>query len=155
MLIIENLTKTYPNGTHALNGVSLTIPTGQFVAIIGLSGSGKSTLLRCVNRLIEPTSGRIFLDDKEVTAADRRELRLIRRRIAMIFQHFNLVKRSSVLTNVLSGRLGYVASPLTLLGKFGSQDYADARESLARVGRRRRKLRGRMRFRADSSSASG
>lgn len=132
MLRIENLTKVYPNGTHALNGISLEIRTGQFVAVIGLSGSGKSTLLRCINRLIDPTSGKVFLDDVEVTAAT--DLRSIRRRIAMIFQHFNLVKRSTVLTNVLSGRLGYVGSLASLLHSFSPEDFSDARACLARVG---------------------
>lgn len=132
MLRIEKLTKIYPNGTRALNGISLKIPTGQFVAVIGLSGSGKSTLLRCINRLIEPTSGTVFLDDVEVTSAS--DLRPIRRRIAMIFQHFNLVKRSTVLTNVLSGRLGYVGSVASVFHSFSSEDYADARACLARVG---------------------
>jgi phosphonate transport system ATP-binding protein len=132
MLKIENLTKVYPNGTQALNGVSLEVPTGQFVAVIGLSGSGKSTLLRCINRLIEPTSGKIFLDDIDITAA--KELREIRRRIGMIFQHFNLVRRSSVLTNVLSGRLGYTNPVTSLAHKFSRQDMAEARGNLARVG---------------------
>lgn len=132
MLRIEDLTKVYPNGTRALNDVSIEIPTGQFVAVIGLSGSGKSTLLRCINRLIEPTAGKVFLDDVEITAAA--DLRTIRRRIGMIFQHFNLVKRSTVLTNVLSGRLGYVAPFASLFHLFRPEDYADARASLARVG---------------------
>lgn len=132
MLKIERLTKVYPNGTRALNEVSLEVPTGQFVSIIGLSGSGKSTLLRCVNRLIEPTGGKVFVDDVEVTAA--RDLRPIRRRMAMVFQHFNLVKRSSVLTNVLSGRLGYTSSFWSLFHKFSRPDFADARENLQRVG---------------------
>lgn len=145
MLRIENMTKVYPNGTHALNGVSLTIPTGQFVAIIGLSGSGKSTLLRCINRLIEPTAGKVFLDDINVTAAS--DLRAVRRRIAMVFQHFNLVKRSTVLTNVLSGRLGYISSLAGFFHVFGQDDYADARASIARVG-----LTGKEQERADTLS---
>lgn len=132
MLRIEHLIKIYPNGTHALNDISVEIPTGQFVAIIGLSGSGKSTLLRCINRLIEPTSGKVFLDDIEITAAN--DLHTVRRKIAMIFQHFNLVKRSSVLTNVLSGRLGYTSSAASLFHLFNAQDYADARTNLVRVG---------------------
>ena len=132
MLKIEGLTKVYPNGTRALSDVSLEVPTGEFVAIIGLSGSGKSTLLRCINRLVEPTAGKVFVDDIEVTAV--RDLRAIRRRMAMVFQHFNLVKRSSVLTNVLSGRLGYASSLRSLVHKFSGRDYADARQSLARVG---------------------
>lgn len=132
MLKIENLTKVYPNGTQALNSVSLTIPTGQFVAVIGLSGSGKSTLLRCINRLIEPTSGKIFLGDIEITATQ--DLRSIRRRIAMIFQHFNLIKRSTVLTNVLSGRLGYMEQLPSMFHMFSSSDIAEARANLKRVG---------------------
>lgn len=132
MLRIENLVKVYPNGTRALNGVSLEIPTGQFVAVIGLSGSGKSTLMRCINRLIEPTSGKVFLDDVEITAAS--DLRTVRRRIGMIFQDFNLVKRSSVLTNVLCGRLGYRSSLASLFHLFPPEDYEDARACLARVG---------------------
>lgn len=132
MLRIKNLTKVYPNGTRALYNLSLDIPTGQFVAVIGLSGSGKSSLLRSINRLIEPTSGQIYLDDIEITATA--DLRSVRRRIGMIFQHFNLVSRSSVLTNVLSGRLGYTSSWSSMIHHFQPQDYADARASLARVG---------------------
>ena len=134
MLKIENLTKIYADGTRALNNVSLEVPDGQFISIIGLSGSGKSTLMRCINRLIEPTSGKVFLDDVEITAAPPQELRQIRRKIGMIFQHFNLVNRSTVLTNVLTGRLGYTSSQSSLFHKFSNEDYADARANLARVG---------------------
>src|SRR5215510_2791333 len=108
MLKVENLTKVYPNGTHALKNVSFEVKDGEFLAVIGLSGSGKSTLLRCINRLIEPTSGKIYWNDQDVTAASSADLRKIRRQIGMVFQQFNLVKRSSVFTNVLAGRLGYV-----------------------------------------------
>ena len=110
MLRVENLTKTYPNGTQALKNVSFEVKDGEFLAVIGLSGSGKSTLLRCINRLIDPTSGKIFWNDQDVTAASSTEMRKIRRQIGMVFQQFNLVKRSSVLTNVMSGRLGYVGT---------------------------------------------
>jgi len=134
MLRIEHLTKTYPDGTRALIDVSLEVPKGQFVSIIGLSGAGKSTFLRCINRLIEPTSGKVWLGNEEITAASPGELRLIRRRIAMIFQHFNLVRRSSVVTNVLSGRLGYTPTLPSLLHRFSAEDVSDARASLARVG---------------------
>ncbi|MGD2050553.1 MAG: ATP-binding cassette domain-containing protein, partial [Chloroflexota bacterium] len=110
MLSIRNLDKVYDDGTVALTDVSFDVPEGQFVAIIGLSGSGKSTLLRCINRLIDPTDGEIWWDDIQLSHITGEELRRARRRIGMIFQHFNLVERSSVMTNVLSGRLGYVNS---------------------------------------------
>src|SRR5512141_474404 len=108
MLKVENLTKVYPNGTQALKNVSFEVKDGEFLAVIGLSGSGKSTLLRCINRLIEPTSGHIFWNEQDIAAVSGAEMRKIRRQIGMVFQQFNLVKRSSVLTNVLTGRLGYV-----------------------------------------------
>jgi phosphonate transport system ATP-binding protein len=134
MLKVEGLTKVYGDGTHALNNVSVTIPDGQFVVIIGLSGAGKSTFLRCINRLIEPTSGRIWLDDMEITAASPTELRRIRRNIGMIFQHFNLVNRSSVMTNVLSGRLGYVGAAQSMLRRWPRSDMDLAIRNLERVG---------------------
>src|SRR5919198_6213444 len=99
MLVIENLVKDYPGNVRGIDHVTLTVPDGEFLVLIGLSGSGKSTLLRCINRLIEPTSGRILLDGVEITALEGAELRKTRRSIGMIFQQFNLVKRSSVLTN--------------------------------------------------------
>ncbi|MEP7293554.1 MAG: ATP-binding cassette domain-containing protein, partial [Chloroflexota bacterium] len=104
MLRVKNLSKVYDNGTVALKNVSFEVNDGEFLAVIGLSGSGKSTLLRCINRLIDPTEGEIWLDDINVTALKGGELRQARRRIGMIFQQFNLVKRSSVITNVLTGR---------------------------------------------------
>jgi phosphonate transport system ATP-binding protein len=134
MLKIENLTKSYDGRTLAVDNVTFDVPKGQFLAVIGLSGSGKSTLLRCINRLVEPTSGRVLLDGQDVTAANAEELRRIRRRIGMVFQHFNLVNRSSVLTNVLSGRLGYVNPAWSLLNRFPKSDVEKARQKLARVG---------------------
>src|SRR5512138_630835 len=120
MLRVENLTKVYPNGTQALKNVSFEVADGEFLAVIGLSGSGKSTLLRCINRLIEPTSGKIFWDGVDVTAATGSDIRKIRRQIGMVFQQFNLVKRSSVMTNVLSGRLGYVSTLSSLFHLFSA-----------------------------------
>ena len=134
MLRVENLTKVFEDGTVAVNDVSFEVSEGEFLAIIGLSGSGKSTLLRCINRLIEPTAGRIIWNGVDVTAADGAELRRIRRQIGMIFQQFNLVKRSSVLTNVLTGRLGYAHPVLSLFHFFSPSDRRRAREALARVG---------------------
>ncbi len=134
MLEIKNLSKRYEGGPLALDDVSFNVTQGEFLAVIGLSGSGKSTLLRCINRLIEPTAGDIIWDDVNVTQASDDELRTIRRKIGMVFQHFNLVNRSSVLTNVLSGRLGYVNPAMSLLNKFSKKDIARAYEELDRVG---------------------
>lgn len=133
MLQIKNLDKIYEGGVQALDDVSFDVPDGQFVAIIGLSGSGKSTLLRCINRLIEPTAGQILWNDEDVTAATPDEMRRIRRRIGMIFQHFNLVSRSKVITNVLSGRLGYTNPVMSLLNRFPKEDMEMALEQLDRV----------------------
>ena len=134
MLRVEHLGKTYPNGTVALKDVSFEVQPGEFLVIIGLSGSGKSTLLRCINRLIEPTAGKIYFDGQDVTTASGPQLRLLRRQIGMVFQQFNLVKRSSVLTNVLSGHLGYAESIPSLLGIWSKADRAAAVKALDRVG---------------------
>src|SRR5512138_1899602 len=134
MLRVENLTKVYPNGTVALKNVSFEVPDGEFLVVIGLSGSGKSTLLRCINRLIEPTEGKIYLDGTDVTAASPAELRRIRQHIGMVFQQFNLVKRSSVMTNVLAGRLGYANPFLSLIGIWPKSERERAIQALNRVG---------------------
>ena len=147
MLKVEHLVKTYPNGTQALRDVSFEVQDGEFLAVIGLSGSGKSTLLRCINRLIDPTSGRILWNGMDVTAASGTELRNIRRQIGMVFQQFNLVKRSSVLTNVLSGRLGYVSPAKSLFNYFSSADKQRALSNLELMG-----LRDKAYIRADSLS---
>ncbi len=131
---IEHLTKIYPDGTRALDDVTFEVNPADFMVIIGLSGSGKSTLMRCINRLIEPTSGKIYIDDVEVTALRPDELRALRRQIGMIFQQFNLVKRSSVLTNVLSGRLGYVPPTWALSNYFPRDLKEQALQNLGRVG---------------------
>lgn len=147
MLRVENLCKTYPNGTQALKNVSFEVKDGEFLAVIGLSGSGKSTLLRCINRLIEPTSGKIFWNDQDITAASSAEMRKIRRQIGMIFQQFNLVKRSPVFTNVLTGRLGYVSTLPSALHLFSAADHQKAIDSLEQVG-----LADKAHVRADSLS---
>src|ERR1700730_2700043 len=147
MLRIEHLVKTYSGGVRALDDVSMQVREGEFVVLIGLSGSGKSTLLRCVNRLVEPSGGRILLADLDITAARGGDLRKIRRSVGMIFQQFNLVKRSTVLTNVLTGRLGYVSQWQRLLADWGEDDYRGALTGLDRVG-----LRDRAHQRADRLS---
>lgn len=134
MLQVNNLVKVYDNKVRALDGVSFSVSPGQFLAVVGLSGSGKSTLLRCINRLIEPTSGQILWNNVDITAASQEEMRRVRRRIGMIFQHFNLVTRSSVLTNTLAGRLGYINPFWSLLNRFPKEDIHLALENLERVG---------------------
>ena len=134
MLEVRHLTKVYNDGTVALRDVSFEVPDGEFLVIIGLSGSGKSTLLRCINRLIEPTEGQIIWDGTDLTRLDGDELREARRSIGMVFQQFNLVKRSSVMINVLAGRLGYAPTWRSLLGQFSSDDRRRADEALERLG---------------------
>ena len=134
MLQITNLTKIYDGKVKALDQVSFEVPKGQFLAVIGLSGSGKSTLLRCINRLVEPTEGQILWNGMDITKASPDELRRIRRKIGMVFQHFNLVHRSKVITNVLSGRLGYVNPAWSMLNRFPKEDMQKAQRQLERVG---------------------
>ena len=133
MLEVKNLTKVYEDGTVALADVSFTVEPGEFLIIIGLSGSGKSTLLRCINRLIDPTEGQILWEGVDITAAQGEQLREIRRQIGMVFQQFNLVKRSSVYTNVLTGRLGYVNTFSSILHLFTSEDHERVLANLAQV----------------------
>lgn len=134
LLEIERLHKQYAGGTHALKGVDLTIREGEFVILLGLSGSGKSTLLRCLNRLIEPTSGSIMFLGQDVATASAQDLRKIRRKIGMIFQQFNLIKNLSSLTNVLSGKLGYLSLGKSLFPASNKTDAAEALGHLKRVG---------------------
>ncbi len=134
MLQIRNLTKIYEGGVKALDNVSFEVPDGQFLAVIGLSGSGKSTLLRCINRLIDPTDGEIIWNGMDITQASPEEMRLIRRKIGMVFQHFNLVHRSKVITNVLAGRLGYVNPAWSLMNRFPPHDIVKAMKQMERVG---------------------
>ncbi|EAU41546.1 PHOSPHONATES TRANSPORT SYSTEM [Fulvimarina pelagi HTCC2506] len=134
MLRIEGLTKTYKTGDTALRGVSLEVPTGQILGLIGPSGAGKSTLIRCVNRLVEPSSGSIMLGDIDLAGLNRAELRRQRRRIGMIFQEYALVERLTLMENVLSGRLGYVSFWRSLLRRFPGKDIQRAYQLLDRVG---------------------
>ncbi|EHJ95450.1 phosphonate ABC transporter ATP-binding protein [Agrobacterium tumefaciens] len=134
MLRITGLTKTYKTGDKALNGINLQIPAGQVVGLIGPSGAGKSSLIRCVNRLIEPTAGKIFLGERDVTALSRSDLRIARRRIGMIFQEYALVERLTVMENVLSGRLGYVPFWRSFLRRYPADYVQNAFALLDRVG---------------------
>ena len=131
VLELEAVSKTYPGGVQALREVSFGVPQGQFLVILGPSGAGKSTLMRCVNRLVEPTSGSVVFDGQRITG--RGNLRAIRRQFGMVFQQFNLVKRLSVLTNVMTGRLGYRSVWRSLVYSFPEEDKRIAVECLARV----------------------
>lgn len=134
ILQIKNLTKTYPNGTQALKGISFDVQKGEFLVIIGLSGSGKSTLLRCLNRLHDPTSGEILFQGHDIAQAEGATVRELRKKLAMIFQHFNLIPRHSVISNVLMGRLGYLGTLKSIFGFFSKDDQASAQRYLSLVG---------------------
>lgn len=134
MLELQKLTKTYKTGDKALSAVDLTIPKGQVLALIGPSGAGKSTLIRCINRLVEPTSGKVILDGEDITALGSTGLRRARRQMGMIFQEYALVERLTVMENVLSGRLGYVGFWRSLLRRFPQADVDEAFRLLDRVG---------------------
>ena len=134
MLKIEKLYKTYDSNTFALQDVSIVVDPGEFVVVLGKSGSGKSTLLRCINRLVEPTSGKIFIDDKEITGASQSHLRQLRKKIGMVFQQYNLVERFSVKTNVLVGKLASISNTASLLNLFPKTDVDKSRQILNRLG---------------------
>jgi phosphonate transport system ATP-binding protein len=131
---IKNLVKTYPNGVMALKGINLKVKKGEFLVIIGLSGSGKSTLLRCINRLHESTSGEIFFKGQEISKIKGVEVRKLRQKIGMIFQHFNLIPRQTVLENVLMGALGRMGSWKSIFGLFSEEDHQKANKALQLVG---------------------
>ncbi|ARV93754.1 phosphonate ABC transporter ATP-binding protein [Bacillus cereus] len=133
MIEFRNVSKVYPNGTKGLNNINLKIQKGEFVVMVGLSGAGKSTLLKSVNRLHEITEGEIMIECESITAAKGKDLRRMRRDIGMIFQSFNLVKRSTVLKNVLAGRVGYHSTLRTTLGLFPKEDVELAFQALKRV----------------------
>lgn len=135
-LVIDRIEKSYggERGVKALRGVSMKLRSDEVLALLGRSGSGKSTLLRCVNRLVEPDSGRIVFEGIDVTALGHRPLRHMRRRIGMIFQEFNLVNRLSVLNNVLTGRAGYTSAWRCWFKAFPKHDVDLAESLLSRVG---------------------
>lgn len=134
LLQVEGLSKVYPDGTKALDNLDLTINPGEFVVVIGPSGAGKSTLLRSLNRMIEPTDGKIQFKGSETMGIKGKRLRELRRHMGMIFQGYNLVTRVSVLRNVLHGRLGYMSAFKGALGLFSKSDTEAAKKMLQRVG---------------------
>jgi phosphonate transport system ATP-binding protein len=134
MIEVAGLRVVLPPAVRAVDGIDLTVAPGEFVVILGRSGSGKTTFLRAINRLVEPAAGTVRVAGQDVTGAAPAALRAVRRRIGMVFQQFNLVRRASVLDNVLAGRLGYVPALPSLLGRFPASDRALALDCLARVG---------------------
>lgn len=147
MLEVSDLNKIYDNGCHALRGVSMGVKKGEFLVVIGLSGSGKSTLLRCINRLHQPTSGSITFEGENVTNIRGASLRNYRSRIGMIFQHFNLIPRKTVLMNVLSGALAKTPLLNSLMGIYSDEQKERAMKYIKIVG-----LEGKENSRADNLS---
>jgi phosphonate transport system ATP-binding protein len=147
ILSIKNLVKTYPNGVRALKGVTFDVKKGEFHVVIGLSGSGKSTLLRCLNRLHDPTSGVIDFKGQDIARVEGKEIRGLRQKIGMIFQHFNLIPRHTVLSNVLMGRLGGTTTLRSIFGIWSDEDKKKAMEYLKLVG-----IADKARIRADQLS---
>ena len=134
MIEVAGLRVTIPPATVVLDHIDLAVRPGEFVVILGRSGAGKTTLLRAINRLVEPTAGTVRVAGRVVTGAPPASLRDTRRRIGMIFQQFNLVRRTSVIENVLAGRLGYVSPLPSVFGRFPSEDRRRAQDCLAQVG---------------------
>ena len=147
MLQIKNLSKTYPNGCKALKNISFEVKRGEFLVVIGLSGSGKSTLFRCINRIHDPTEGTVIFDGQDITRLQGKHIRLIRSQIGMVFQHFNLVPRKSVLVNVLCGKLAKTSLLRSIIGFFQATDKIKALKNIDIVG-----LTGKERVRADNLS---
>lgn len=133
VLKMEHIEKVYGNQVRALTDINLEVSSGEFVAIIGPSGSGKSTLLRTINQLVLPSSGRVYIDGEEITGAGGKQLRLLRRKVGMIFQHYNLLQRLSVMQNVLHGRLGYMSALDGMLGNYTEADKRKAIELLQEI----------------------
>lgn len=134
MLVLQQLEKRYPTGDLALKGVSLSVGSGEVLGLIGPSGAGKSTLIRCVNRLVQPSAGRVELDGRDLGALGSSDLRPVRRQIGMIFQEYALVERLTVMENLLSGRLGYTGFWASWFRRFEAQDIEQAYALLERVG---------------------
>lgn len=135
MIKIERLSHTYKSrNEQAVKDLNLHIKKGESLVIVGPSGSGKSTLLKSINRLIEPTEGSIFIDGEDILKVPLKRVSRLRGKIGMIFQHFNLVERETVLQNVINGRLRYNSAFNTIFGRFSAEDYLIVRASIKRVG---------------------
>ncbi|MCL6456560.1 MAG: phosphonate ABC transporter ATP-binding protein [Gorillibacterium sp.] len=134
LLELKNVSKQYGKDTFALSGIDLSVKQGEFVSIIGPSGAGKSTLLRCINRMIDADGGEIWFDNVDIMNLRQRQLRQLRTRIGMVFQHYNLVNRLSVIENVLHGRLGYKNALVGSLGIYTEAEKRQAHELLGTLG---------------------
>ncbi|ERJ11310.1 phosphonate ABC transporter ATP-binding protein [Haloplasma contractile] len=134
MIEFKNVSLTYPNGVEALKNVDLKINKGEFVVVVGLSGAGKSTLIRSMNRIVTPTDGELLIEGQDILSLKNKKLRGLRKKIGMIFQDYNLVKRSTVIKNVLAGRLAYTSTIKSILNRFSKEDRKLAYESLQRLG---------------------
>jgi phosphonate transport system ATP-binding protein len=134
LIIFKNVSVIYPNGFKALKNINLQINDGEFVIIIGPSGAGKSTLIRTINGFVKISEGELIVNGKNIRNLNEKELRILRREIGMIFQNFNLVRRISVLRNVLIGRLGYISTIKSIFNLFSKEDIELAFENLRRVG---------------------
>lgn len=134
MILFQNVSKIYNDGSIGLQSINLTVDEGERIALIGLSGSGKSTFLKAINRIIDISEGEIFIDGQSISHANLKQLKVIRRHIGLVSQSFNLVKRSSVLRNVLSGRLGYTSTLTSILSIFSESDYKKVDNALKSVG---------------------
>ncbi|TLS38119.1 phosphonate ABC transporter ATP-binding protein [Pseudalkalibacillus caeni] len=133
MIEFKDVSLVYPNGTQGLKNVNTNIKEGEFVVIVGLSGAGKSTFIRSINRLVTPTSGQLLVEDENILAYKGKSMRKLRTKVGMIFQNYNLVKRSTVMKNVISGRLGHTGTFKSIFNLYPKEDFALAYESLKRV----------------------
>ncbi|UCZ52072.1 phosphonate ABC transporter ATP-binding protein [Bacillus shivajii] len=133
MIEFKDVSLVYPNGTQGLKNVNLNIKQGEFVVIVGLSGAGKSTLIRSVNRMVTPTDGELIIDGENILSHKGKKLRELRTKVGMIFQNYNLVKRSSVMKNVIAGRLGHTGTLRSVLNLYSKEDLSLAYQSLNRV----------------------
>lgn len=134
LLKVNDISKEYKGGTKALSNISFSVQEGEFISIIGPSGAGKSTLLRCINRMIDVTDGNVIFDDTDVGNLNKKGLRSIRTKIGMIFQHYNLVERLSVIENALHGRLGYKSSIDGMIGRYTEDEKKQAFKILEKLG---------------------
>lgn len=133
MIEFKDVSLVYPNGTQGLKNINLEINQGEFVVVVGLSGAGKSTLIRSMNRLVTPTDGELIIDGENILKYNSRNLRKLRTKVGMIFQNYNLVKRSTVMKNVMSGRLGHTGTLRSMFNLFSKEEIALGYQSLERV----------------------